>query len=116
MDIDENPEVEDAYKFLEENKVFIDSRAFRNKEAERDRNNRDLLLMNNKRAREAYAKDMGLDEVNFGGISNNTYIMLDDKLFNMDETDDSIFVDQQNNINNRNASLAGNLSHLWDRL
>lgn len=112
MDMEENPEVEEAYKFIEENKTYIDSRMFMQQERDRQINTREILLNNDKRARTAYSKMTGLDESNFGGMSNNIYVNLPDSLFN----EDDMLGPGDSNETNTHTVLSGNLSNMWNRL
>ena len=113
LEIDENPEVEEAYKFIEENNNFMDSRMFMNKERDRQMTTREILLNNDKKARAAYSKMTGMDESNYGGMGNNMYVSLPDHIFN---DTDSLLGPGDDNEMQIHTVLSGNLSKMWNHL
>ena len=111
--MEENPEVEEAYRFIEENKNYMDSKMFMQKERDRQMTTREILLNNDKKARAAYSRITGMDESNYGGMGNNIYVVLPDHIFN---DDDSLMGPGDDSEMQVHTVLSGNLSNMWNRL
>ena len=110
MGADEDNEIYRELEWIEQKSKFITSVDLKTIDYLKSIEQRDLLLSTNKDAREAYARETGIDASTFQDSRGNAYTVLPDILFmdtdfNFDEDEDD-----------RNSVLVGNLSSMWDRL
>ena len=94
---------------LEKQIKIMTSKELREQTYLKESQQRKILLATNKDAREAYAKETGLDPKSFVNSYAASYVELPDSIFISDDTD---MEDQDK----RESVLVGNLSDWWDQL
>ena len=106
---DEDSEVAQQLRYLEENSKLITTADLKTTNYFNMIERRDIILANNKSARESYAKERGLDPSMFTDAQGNNFVTLPENLF-LD--DDFMFEDDIH----RPSVLVGNLADLWDKV
>ena len=99
------------YEFILSNSVLITSKDLNAETYLKEVQQRNLILASNKNARESFCAKTGVNPKMYMNETASTYVSLPDTLF-MD-SDDFMFDDEENN---RNTVLAGNLASLWDKI
>ena len=107
---DEDSELAQQLKYLEENSKLITTEDLRTTNYFNMIEQRNMILSTNKGARESYAKERGLDPSMFVDAQGNNFTTLPESLF-LD--DDFIFEDHDPTSE---SVLVGNLADLWDKV
>lgn len=113
-----------AYQFIEDNKPIITSAQFKDQTELADIAQRNMLLMTNKNAKEAYCRQYGIDPKTIGDNSGYSgTVQIPDFMFNINDDNINMFGmnddpnDPNQVLNSVNGSpLVGNLSQYWDQV
>lgn len=118
LEYDNDSDIQDAINFVNQNNNIITSKDLREQTYIREIQLRDTLLANNRDAREAYARDRGLDPSMFvNNTGGNRFVQLPDNLFASGISDDIFDFDDDNSLyKNNQTNLAGNLANMWDKI
>lgn len=109
-----------AYQFIEDNKPIVTSSQFKDMTELSDLAQRNTLLTIDKKARDAFCRQYGVDPNTFGGESSATAtVKLPDHMFNINDDNVDLFGndmdDDRDPYSMQNRSpLVGNLSQYWD--
>ena len=115
LEYDEDSDLQEAFKFIEENSMMITSSDLRKSTYYKDIELRNSILNSNKSARESYARETGLDPSSFIDSSSNSsmFVQLPDSIFiSMNSDDNFDFDDESKPVSN----ITGNLADLWKKI
>ena len=107
---DPDNEILETIEMLENDMKFIKADELKQQYYFKETEARDLLLATSKDAREAYARQTGVDPAMYSNNQAATFVTLPDAIF----LDDDVLLDEENE--RRNGVISGNLASWWDKI